>query len=193
MSGAERYTNSPKIDAKAVDGATGVYNSLAYRVDEIEHHVHSRERWLGISGDQSGNNWAADNLNPFVAISGANDYGGDADDEAKVLGTDDTPIIAGSLKYDLHRLLVLDVDHDTVYKLRIVYGTGTMGDAITAGQYSEVVVLFDSTNPTVSAGSPVDLQMARLDVGTDKVWIQAWNASNNSNIDFLVGIHEYDG
>lgn len=187
------YNNGAQIDKLTTNGLLGVSDSAAYRIHEIETHIHSPERWLGISGDQSGDNWAIDTLTPFVAISGSNAYGTDTDDEAKVLGIDDTPVIAGNVKYDLHRLLILDVDHDTVYKLRIVYGTGTMVAAITAGQYSEITILFDASNPTVSAGVPIELQMSRLISGTDKVWIQVWNATDNSQVDFLVGLHEYPG
>ena len=42
--------NSPKIDDQATDGLSGVHNSLAYRTQEIERHLHSRERWLGLAG-----------------------------------------------------------------------------------------------------------------------------------------------
>lgn len=182
-----------KLDSFATDGLAGTSNSLAYRIHEIEKHFHSPERWVGIQAPQTGTDWADDTLTPFVAISGSNTYGADADDEALVLGTDDTPIISGMVKYDLHRLLIVDVDHDTPYKIRIVYGSGTMADAVSAGQYSEVIVKFDAANPTTSAGSPIEVMMPRRTCGTDKLWIQAWNATDNSQIDFLVGLHEYEG
>ncbi len=195
-----RYTpNSPKIDSKPVNGLLGTVDSLAYKVDTLNRHNHSRERWLGISANQSGNDWALDTLTPFVAISGANDYGTDhtggagAVDEAYVIGTDDMPGISGMVQFDLHRILILDVDHDTVYKLRVVYGSVDRSTSVGLGQYSEITVLFDATSPTVSAGSPVEVQMPRLNSGVDMVWIEAWNATDNSQIDFLVGIHEYEG
>jgi len=197
--GAGRFTNPPKIDDQAVDGLAGVEDSLAYKVNEIERHFHSRERWFGISGDQSVNDWATDTLTPFVAISGNDTYGTDhtggagAVDEAYVLGTDDTPAIGGMAKYDLHRILILDVDHSTVYKLRIVYGSVDRATSVSAGQYSEVTILFDAVSPTISAGSAIEIQMPRLTAGVDMVWIEAWNATDNSEIDFLVGIHEYEG
>ena len=181
-----------KIDDQAVNGLLGAPNSLAYKVHEIEKHFHSRERWFGINGDQSGNNWAAYNLIPFIAISGNNGYGSDADDEAKVFGTDDTPVISGSVKFDLHRMLIIDADHTTVYRLRIVYGTGTMADAITAGQYTEIMVKYDHAL-FGGGGVPTEIQMPRLNSGSDKVWIQAWSPADNSQIDFFIGIHEYEG
>ncbi len=191
--------NSPKIDQEPVAGLLGVEGSLAYEVNEIERHIHSRERWFGISADQSGNDWALNTLTPFVAISGANEYGTDhaggagAVDEAFVIGTDDMPAISGMVKYDVHRILILDVDHSTVYKLRIVYGSVDRATSVSAGLYSEITVLFDAANPTVSAGSAIELQMPRLTSGTDMVWIEVWNATDNSEVDCLVGVHEYEG
>ena len=161
-------------------------------IAEIERHFHTRSRWIGKKAVQTATDWADDVIaTPFVAISGTGDYGSDADDEALIIGTDDTPIITGMVKYDFHELLIVGVDHDTVYKLRVVYGSGTMANAIIAEQYSEVMVQFDAANPTQSAGSPVVIQMPRLNAGVDKVWVQAKNATNDSEIDFFVGLHEY--
>lgn len=158
----------------------------------VEEHHHGRERWLGKLASQTATDWADDVLTPFVAISGANAYGADANDEAQVLGTADTPIRSGMIFFDFHRILIVSVDHGTPYKLRIVWGTGTMADAITAGQTSEFMVQFDNVNPQLSAGIPLYMQMPRLRSGIDKVWLQAWNATDNSEIDFLIGLHEYD-
>ena len=185
-------TGVNKIDDATTLGLNGTSNSLAYRVHEIEKHFHNRERWFGMSADQSGNNWAADNLTPYQAISGTGDYGSDADDEAKVIGTDDTPAISGMVKYDIHRLLIVDASSTTQYKLRIIYGSGTMNDAITAGQFSEVMVKED---PALFGGSgqPFDILLPRANTGTDKIWIQCKNETNNATIDFFIGIHEYIG
>ena len=172
---------------------TDTQNDVAALLAEMEQHdahFHNRERWLGKLAVQTATDWADDTLAPYRAISGANVYGAGANDEALVLGTADTPIRAGMTLFDVRRLLILDVSHDTVYKLRLVWGTGTMADAITAGQYSEVVVLCDSTNPQLSAGIPVDVMMPRLAVDT-QIWVQAWSATDDAWADFLCGIHEY--
>lgn len=174
-------------------GSKATQDNIYEEVVEVEKHLHNRERWLGKRGSQTATEWGTPAvLTAFQAISGNNAYGSDTDDEALVLGTGDSPVITDMTKFDLHRLLITDVSSDTHYKLRIVYGSGTMAAAITAGQYSEVVVKFDSANPTQSAGSPIDIIMPRLTCGTDKVWIQAWNATDNATIDFLAGLHEYE-
>lgn len=182
-----------KIDSFPTNGLLGTENSLAYRTEAVEKHFHSRERWFGKKAVQTATDWADDTITPYQAISGAGDYGGDADDEAQVIGTDDTPAISGSVRYDVHRVFITDVSQDSIYKLRVVYGAGTMADMITAGQYSEVLIKFDATNPQQSAGIPFDIHMPRLVCGSDKVWLQAWNAADNATVDFFVGIHEYAG
>lgn len=184
----EGYTE--KIDDAVADGAAGTVNSLAYHIGRHDQHFHVRERWLGIQSPQTATDWALDTLSPFQAISGNNAYGADANDEAQVLGTADTPIITGMTLFDLHRILVVDMSSATPYKLRLVWGTGTMADAITAEQYSEVMVVTDVAIGPPSSGAPFEVKMPRLAMDI-KVWCQCWNATNDADISFLVGVHEY--
>lgn len=184
--------NVRKIDSSAAIGLSGVFNSLAYRVHEIEKHFHNRERWFGKLGVQTATDWAENNLSPYRAISGNNDYGADANDEAKVIGTADTPVIAGMVKYDVHRLLVVASSSATIWKLRVVYGSGTMANAIAAGQYSTVMGRYDEA-VGASPGDPLEIMIPRLASGVDQVWIQGWNGTDNATIDFFVGLHEYEG
>lgn len=154
--------------------------------EELHKHVHNRERWFGKSGDQSGNNWGTlASLTPFRAISGNGDFGSDADDEAKVLGTDDTPAIAGMTTFDFHRLEITAASNATDWIVRVIFGSGTMADAESAGQYSDFMV------QEARKGSPVLLIMERRTCGTDKVWVKVKNGTDNATLDFFVGSHEY--
>ena len=188
---------SDTADSKTTVGLLGVNNSLAYRVHETEKHFHNRERWIGISGDQSGTDWSdsvfdATMIPPFVAISGDDTYGAGADDEAKIIGTSDLPLITGMVKADIHEIFVTAASNTTIFWLRVVYGSGTMADAITAEQYSEYPVLADA-----AAGGSIavvtDIMMPRITAGTDKIWIQAKNTTDDATISFYVGLHEYAG
>lgn len=161
-------------------------------VFHTEEHLHTKEVWFGKSADQSGNNWGTvAGLTSFQAISGNGDFGSDADDEAKILGSDDTPVVAGKTLFDLHRILVVTQNQSSPYILRVVWGTGTMADAITAGQYSLIAVVADSTLEHIAGGAPFSVLMPQVAAGS-KVWVQAKNATDNATIDFLVGLHEYD-
>lgn len=192
-----RTSRNPKIDNQAVDGLLGVNNSLAYKVEEMEKHIHNVERWIGISGDQSGTDWSdsvsdATMIPPFVAISGDDTYGADADDEAKILGTSDLPLITDMVKSDIHHLFVVASDDTSIWWLRVVYGSGTMADAITAGQYSEYPVIPDAAVQG-SISVVTDILMPRITCGTDKIWVQGKNTTDNATISFYVGLHEYSG
>ena len=55
----------------------------------------------------------------------------------------DKKTIGANVEFDPHRLFINAVSVDTDFRLRIVYGTDTMGNNITAGQYSEIMVKFD--------------------------------------------------
>ena len=182
-----------KIDSRTTDGLLGTNNSLAYRVHEIEKHFHSPERRLSKKGTQTATDWAdEDTLTAYRAISGSGVYGAGATDEALVIGTDDGPYVTGNVKFDLHRIFITALSNDTPFAVRIVWGTGTMDDAVTDGQYSHFVV---QNNPTgnKAGGAPIDVMMPRRTWGTDKVWIQVMNATDNATMDFFVLVHGYAG
>ena len=177
-----------KISTADGGGLGATEDSLAYGVGELDRHVHGRERWLSLLAP-AGGRVTETGMTPFVAVSGNNAYGA----AIKILDVNDTPQIAGMVKFDAHRLLILNVEHDTVYRMRISFSAAdNQGDAIAAGDYSEVMFLYDATNPQIAAGLPVPIMMPRGDVG-DYCWAEVWNATNSSEVDFFFGIHEYEG
>jgi len=187
------WNQNAKIDAYPTLGLLGTSNSLAYRVHEIEKHFHSGERWLGKKGTQTATDWAdEDVVTPYRAISGEALYGADTGDEALVIGTADGPFLDGGVKFDAHRLFILTLSTDELFTLRVVWGTGTMDAAVSANQFSTVLV---QNNPAGSkaGGAPVEVMMPRRTYGTDKIWIQAKAPTDNAYCDFFIGIHEYAG
>jgi hypothetical protein len=180
------FAGTNKIEDEATTGLLGVSNSMAYRVHEIERHFHSNERWASKLAVPAGNRVTATGMTPFIAASGANVYGV----AVQIMDTADAVgLFPGAVKYDLHRLFISDLDHTTPYRLRISYGTGTQPDAVAAGQYSEVMWRSDNVN---ADRTPVIVQMRRVDAAT-KAWVEAWNATNLSEVDFYFGLHFYEG
>ena len=49
-----KTSSNTKIDNQAVDGLLGVKDSLAYKIHEIEKHLHNREFWFGANTAPSG-------------------------------------------------------------------------------------------------------------------------------------------
>lgn len=160
----------------------------ATNLDEIpfiEHHVHNLDRWFGKSADQSGNNWATEgSLTPFQVISGDGAFG----TAVKVIGSEDTPVIAGRTKYDLHRLHVIATAQATVYIVRFIFGSGTDADVEeAAGRYTDTPYIREAAN---GRGAPIEIRMPDIPVGK-KHWVKVKNATNGATLDFIVGLHEY--
>lgn len=179
-----------KIDAAATDGLAGTFDSLAYRVQEIDRHIHGRERWWGaLAGPNEANAIEANVTRPYVAVSGADTWG----TAIPVVGTGDVPTIAGDAYWDAHRVLITDLDDETdAWRLRLIYGTGTSGEAITAGQWTEVMVQSNAVPGNRAGGQPVDVIMLRVASGT-KLWAQSWNNTNAEELSFFLGVHGYEG
>lgn len=177
---------SHKIDDLATAGLEGVSNSLAYRVHEIEKHLHSRGRFWGAVATPDETNAIDANVNrPFVAVSGDNTWG----TAIPICGTADDPT-PGLAKFDPHLVFVVDTDHVTPYRLRFIYGTGTSAAAISAGQWSEI--MFMATAGPFNSGLPTVMQMPRVDVGS-KLWSSLWSATNLSAASFFWSCHPYVG
>ena len=183
--------DTSKIDDAATDGLAGTANSLAYRVHELERHFHNRERWWGATGAPDETNAIAATVTvPFAATSGNNTWG----TAIPICGTDDEPVPSpDNAKFDCHRIFVTDLDDDTTpWRLRIIWGSGTSGDAITAGQWTEMMVMTNAVPGNRAGASPVDVIMRRVDVGV-KLWAQAWNDTNGEVLSFYWGAHGYSG
>ena len=179
-----------KIDGAATDGLLGVSNSLDYRVNELERHFHNVERWWGAVAAPDETNAIEANVNrPFVATSGNNTWG----TAIPICGAGDNPVLATDAKFDIHRLLITDLDDDTSpWRVRIIWGSGTSADAITAGQWSEIMAMSNAVPGNRAGGSPVDVIMRREGVGI-KLWVQVWNDTNGEELSFFWGAHGYAG
>ena len=172
--------------ALIINGRYDMSASILSEVKEVERHLHNRERWFGKTAVQTATDWGTlTSLLPFTATSGLGDFGADANDEAQVLGADNTPAIAGMVKFDLHHIMVSDASNATEFVMRIVWGTGTMAAAQLAGQFSNFM-LTDARK-----GASQEVLMPRIAVGT-KVWVRLKNATDNATVDFFIGLHEYE-
>ncbi len=153
----------------------------------LEGHIHNRERWLGISADQSGNDWAlVAGLNPFSVVSQAGDFTAAA---IKVLGTADTPILADKVLFDIHRIVAASATDNLAYIFRVIYGTGTSADAEAAEQFSDVMFFAPNAVGPGAEGGPIEVKMPQLDIDT-KVWVKL-KAATAETVTFYVGVHEY--
>lgn len=160
-----------------------------------EHHVHNMVRWYTKKNPQGANDWSApfvDHLGQFYrCISGNGTWGADANDEALLFGTADVLAELGTgLVYgDMDKILFLANSSTTVYLVRIIWGTGTMAQAITANQYTEIAFLRGNADNNRKV---YEFKMLKVGVVGYKLWAQCQNASDNATIDFILGVHAYN-
>ncbi|MBE3143597.1 MAG: hypothetical protein IMZ61_06700 [Planctomycetes bacterium] len=165
------------------------YSLMEREVHDIESHLHGKERWFGISASQAGTDWALEtSFTGFVATSGDNAWGGaTATDYAKIFGTSDTPNATGADWFDVHKIKITANDSATMYRCRFIWGTGTVEEAITAGQYSEFMYIKDVAD---KYRQTLDIMMPKIAAGT-QLWFNVWNATDDATMTIFVGTHEY--
>lgn len=183
-------SETDKIDSATTDGLSGVHDSLAYRVEEIEHHLHHWNRWLGLANVPNGEIHRADRIGttvtPFQVDAGDNTWG----TWLQVLGSSDTPVDAGMAKYDFHLVQIVAVENpNATHFVQVALGSSGAA-ALTAGAYTEFVFHPQSVQ---AQELPVPITTSRRTSGT-KAWIRTMVVGQDtSTIDFFIGLHEYRG
>lgn len=157
-------------------------------VEEIEQHSHNVERWWGAVAVPDETNAIEANVGrPFAATSGADAWGA----AIPICGTGDNPVLTAQTEFDPHRLLVTDLDNDTTpWRIRFIWGSGTSGAAITAGQWSETMNITNAVPGNRAGGTAADIRMPIIAIGL-KMWAQAWNDTAGEVLSFFWGAHGY--
>lgn len=177
-----------KISSEATSGLGETYNSLAYRVAEIERHLHSGARWYEKATTPSGETHVADRIGvgagAFQIDAGNDDWGS----WVQILGSSDTPAEVGKAYFDPHQFIVEDVERAATYFVQITRGdSGAAG--LAAGTYSEFVYAALSSKDTAI----IPVQTGRAPAGS-KLWARCMcPGQSTATLDFYVGIHEYEG
>jgi hypothetical protein len=187
-----------KIDGAATlgMGAGGVSNSLAYRVHEIERHLHSYERWFGVSVDPNAEVHIADRIGKAESGGAETAFQPDAGNDTwgnwlQILGSSDTPG-AGTTNafYDLHRILVTQVEEaNSLYFVQIAFGASGAA-AFGANTYTEFPFRALASDMTEI---PLQFQTRRIAAGT-KAWVRIMCiGKDTAKLSFMFGLHEYEG
>lgn len=162
--------------------------SALLEAKEAEHHLHNKERWFETAAVPSGEVHVADRVGSgsgaFVADAGNVTWGV----WLQLLGSSDTPVDAGDLKYDPHRIMVSTVERANAPTF-VQLGWGTSGAAaLSDGDYSEFVF---QTAAAVRS-TPIDIIAKRIDVGT-KLWIRVMvPGQDTGTVNLFFGVHFYD-
>lgn len=184
---------SHRIDDYATRGLLGTADSLAYRVAELERHMHNWERWMckAAAGTESATHLAdrigatADSKVAFTLTSGIDTWGA----WVQILGSADTPVVAGMAKWDLHRILITTTNQVAIWFMQLAFGASG-ADALTANTFCSFV--YNPAGPTDKT-APIDVLTRRQANGT-LAWARAWSVGANAKtISFMFGLHEYEG
>ncbi len=162
--------------------------SVEDNVEDIKQHNHNVERWWGaLAGPTETNAIEANVTRPFTVTSGADTWG----TAIPILGTADNPVLTNQTEFDAHRILIVDLDDQVdPWRIRFIWGAGTSGDAITAGQWSEAMVVAAISPGNRAGGAPIDIRMPQCAIGL-KMWAQSWNNTTGEVLDFFWGAHGY--
>jgi hypothetical protein len=153
-----------------------------------EGHQHQLRRWYGKRNPQTDVLWASATtlVLPYHCISGDSTWGAGANDEALVFGSGDT-LEPGYLTGDFDQILVVSNNSATVYRIRFIWGTGSMADAIAANQWSETMYL-RAVADNVRKVAVIQTPLIAINA---LIWAQCANATDNATLDFYVGVHGY--
>ena len=186
------YTDSQKIAAANAGGLAATADSLAYGIGEIERHFHGWERWMCKAASVNGEIHVADRIGaaagstvPFTVTSGDSTWGS----WVQILGSSDTPVVTGRVKYDLHRVQIMVANTVAPYFLQIGFGASGAA-AVTADSFSSIIV-----NPASNTDKTVGLPlMSRRQAAGTKAWARCWCVGQDAKtLTIMFGLHEYEG
>jgi len=177
-----------RINTLQSEIGTGDIAEILEEVEEIDQHVHNVERWWGaVAAPDETNAIEANVARPFAATSGNNTWGV----AIPIKGTADNPVLSGMTEFDAHRLFITSLDDETdPWRIRIIWGTGTSGDAITAEQWTETMIESNAVPGNRAGGVPIEIRMPPLPIAY-KLWAQVWNDTNGEVMSFFWGAHGY--
>ncbi len=195
------WNSDTNIDNVAVSGLAGVHNSLAYRVHEIEKHFHNAEFTVGEPEVRNAEVtcFAETSVKPFQIDAGDGTAGAASQPWTEaygtplcLVGTGYTSFYGSNTKFDAGTIQIHTVQSTIdkkIQRLQIIWGTGTVGDAITAKQFTSIVLDADDGG---GKNAPFHFKMPRGVIGTTKIWARLWADNvNTGTMDFFLTLHEY--
>lgn len=170
--------------AASPDLDTAVYDSVAYRVAEIEKHLHNSEYWFG---KNAGTGFMdRDSLTSWQVIAGAINTWGAPVQIADGSLPNGAP--AWAVRGDSRRFMVSNVGvADKMFIVQIWYGTGVFGTATFLTEFP-----FIAASNQISQG-PIDVICPRIVVAGNNAWVRCKSEQAANTLDFLIGVHFYEG
>jgi len=162
-------------------------NIADQEIYEAEHHLHNNETWYGVHSSVSAsvNEGEAWSITPFVSTSGLDGVFGAW---VPLLGTSDTPFRSGKVKYDPHRIDIIDTNASK--KPHLIQFTWGLTDAATAFAALDYTGFWSAPEKDGKV-SPLAIICPRITAGY-KLWLRHLIIGDDSKtMTFYPGIHEY--
>lgn len=165
-----------QIDRAATEGLEGIPDSAAYRIHEVERHLHSMGRWFG--QDPGDTFLLEDGLTPWRVTAGSSQAWG------AWLQVSDGDEITDVVKFDPHLVHVTAASaNGALYYIQLGYGESG----------AQVVFAMASFQPAAALKQGAEPMQARRVGVTEKLWARCKSATNGATIDFTLGGHGYEG
>lgn len=170
-------------------GATRIVNGkdeVFLEILDVKNHFHTQEHWFGVAAAPSGTVDVGDYdvMAPFVPDAGNNTWGA----WLQVIGSGDTPVLAGNIEFNPHFIFVTAVERNTsIHRLQLAWHATSATTALADGDYTEVMFKPSSAS---FLSLPVPLRAMPQPIGT-LMWVRIWaDGQNTGTADMFVGIHE---
>lgn len=172
----------------AVSGLTGTVDSIGYRLNELDRHIHNWTRVAGLAAVPNGETHRADfdSMTPFTLDAGNDQW---SDPWVQIIGSDDTPtdLPFTAAKFDLSFIVLDEVERDKeLTRLQIAFGATAAG-ALSAGTYSERILKPQNATKNM----PFRFMTRRQDAG-EKAWARVWvDGQDTGTFAFFWEAHYY--
>ena len=167
----------------------GLLRQIEQEVYQIEKHLHAHEKWMGAAAIPNAEIHVADRMGPgiapFALLTGNDAYG----NWLQVMGSSDSPIEAGMVRMDAHRVLITTTNSTEAFAVQFVIGESAGIAALIAAEDMTEFAYISATNNADSGIS--EIRSKGIASGT-KVWARAICIGQNAKtINLYVGLHEY--
>lgn len=171
-------------------GNKGLLKSIDDEVEIVEEHFHNNEKWFGAATVPAGETHVADRMDgavvPFQLTAGNNDFNAVW---TQILGSADTPVVAGKTLFDKHRILVTTTNSTNAFVIQFVCcEAADIAAKLIAEDFTEVPYISATNNADAGIADMLD----DLHSTGEKIWARcACVGANGTVLNFYLGIHEY--
>ncbi len=159
-------------------------------IDHLDEHDHGKHWLMSKKALQTGTSKAdslALSFYDFELTAAADSTYGTP---VQLLGPADTPVVAGFALFDVHEVVITAVNSNELYKMRIAWGA-TSAAAVAAGDYTDLWVWSDTTNPQNVSNSGLEVQAPTLAAGT-LLWVSIANAAGAQTMSMKFTLLEHN-